>query len=131
MSTPQTQVIIEKLQPVSDVRGMVFEPLDAHGLRVQRNVHVVVTLPGHVRGNHTHRLGTEVSTVLGPAHVRYRESGQVTELQVPANEAWRFTFPPGVAHAFENCGETPMLIVSFNTQAHDPINPDTLRDPVQ
>lgn len=121
-------VTIEKLRCALDERGSVFEPLDAVGLSSQRNVHVVLTAPGHVRGNHFHRLGREVSTVVGPARVSYREDGQLTAVEVPAGEAWRFEFPPGVVHAFENTGTAPMLIVSFNTVPHDPAQPDTVRE---
>lgn len=128
--TTSSRVTIDKLRIAGDARGIVFEPLDAAGLAKQRNVHVVVTLPGHVRGNHSHLVGTEVTTVLGPASVRYRENGAVTRLEVPPSEAWRFTFPPGISHAFENCGDAPLIIVSFNTETHDPANPDTVRDPV-
>lgn len=121
-------VIVEQLRRASDPRGEVFEPLDAAGLAVQSNVHVVLTLPEHIRGNHFHTVGTEVSTVVGPALVRYREAGETRDVQVPAGEAWRFTFPPGVVHAFRNTGAAPMLIVSFNTQTHDPDRPDTTRE---
>lgn len=126
-----SRVQVDKLRLASDARGIVFEPLDAAGLAQQRNVHVVVTLPGQVRGNHSHRVGTEVTTVLGPASVKYKEADVITRLEVPAGEAWRFIFPPGIAHAFENCGDTPLIIVSFNTEAHDPSNPDTVRNPVE
>jgi UDP-2-acetamido-2,6-beta-L-arabino-hexul-4-ose reductase len=121
-------VTIDKLRRAVDARGQVFEPLDALGLRDQRNVHVVLTEPDQIRGNHFHHVGTEVSTVLGPARVRYRDNGQVTTLDVPADEVWRFVFPPGVVHAFQNTGSAPMIIVSFNTLAHDPQHPDTERD---
>jgi UDP-2-acetamido-2,6-beta-L-arabino-hexul-4-ose reductase len=129
--TSSSRVTVEKLRMASDARGVVFEPLDAAGLAQQRNVHVVVTLPGHIRGNHSHRVGTEVTTVLGPASVRFREDDTVTRLEVPASEAWRFIFPPGIAHAFENCGDAPLIIVSFNTESHDPNAPDTIRDPIE
>jgi len=125
-----TRVSIEKLRCSTDARGFVFEPLDALGLRQQRNVHVVLTMPGQTRGNHSHRTGTEVSAVIGPARVTYRESTDVTTIDVPANEVWRFVFPPGVPHAFRNSGSAPMVIVSFNTVPHDPDNPDTVRDVV-
>lgn len=121
-------VTIEKLRRAVDARGQVFEPLDALGLRGQRNVHVVLTEPGHIRGNHFHHAGTEVSAVLGPARVRYREEGEVTTVDVPADEVWRFVFPPGVVHAFQNVGTAPMIIVSFNTLPHDPDHPDTARE---
>lgn len=125
-----TQVTIEKLRTAVDQRGDVFEPLDAAGLHAQHNVHVVWTEPGHVRGNHFHREGHEVSAVRGPALVRYRDGEQLTELKVPAGEAWRFTFPPGVVHAFKNTGDGPMIIVSFNTVPHDPGNPDVVRETI-
>jgi dTDP-4-dehydrorhamnose 3,5-epimerase-like enzyme len=121
-------VTIDKLRRAVDARGQVFEPLDALGLSEQRNVHVVLTEPGHVRGNHFHHIGSEVSTVVGPALVRYRENAELTSVEVPPNEVWRFTFPPGVVHAFKNTGTTPMLIVSFNTVPHDPNNPDVGRE---
>ncbi|HEY6645297.1 hypothetical protein [Povalibacter sp.] len=120
-------VLIERLRCAADARGEVFEPLDAAGLAPQRNVHVVFTGPQPIRGNHFHRLGTEVSTVVGP-HVRYRENYRVSDLTIPVGEVWRFTFPPGVVHAFRNTGDAPMLIVSFNTVVHEPSQSDTVRE---
>lgn len=121
-------VTIDKLQRALDQRGQVFEPLDMHGLREQRNVHVVLTQPGHIRGNHFHHVGSEVSAVVGPALVRYREGSQMSTVEVPADEVWRFVFPPRVVHAFQNIGTAPMLIVSFNTMPHDPQNADVSRE---
>jgi dTDP-4-dehydrorhamnose 3,5-epimerase-like enzyme len=86
MSNPNSRVLVEKLRQASDARGLVFEPLDAARLAQQRNVHVVLTLPGHTRGNHAHRVGTEVTTILGPAKVTYRENETMTAIEVPANE---------------------------------------------
>lgn len=122
------RVTIEKLRRAVDARGQVFEPLDAAGLAGQRNVHVVVTHPGHIRGNHFHTRGSEVTAVAGPARVRYREEGRLIDLDIPADEVWRLTFPPGVVHAFQNTGEAPLVIVSFNTVEHDPASPDTTRE---
>jgi UDP-2-acetamido-2,6-beta-L-arabino-hexul-4-ose reductase len=121
-------VKIQKFRCASDARGQVFEPLELRELGEQRNVHVVLTEPGQIRGNHFHHLGAEVSAVVGPARVRYREGPEVRTVDVPPGEAWRFTFAPGVVHAFQNTGSAPMIIVSFNTVAHDPQNPDTQRE---
>lgn len=121
-------VIVEKLRVAADARGIVFEPLDALGLQAQRNVHIVVTAPGAIRGNHYHHEGWEVSAVAGPARVRYREADQLTTLDVPVGEVWRFNFPAGVVHAFQNTGEGPMVIASFNTVPHDPANAGTERE---
>ena len=118
-------VEIEKIAGYKDDRGIVFEPLEANKLAVQGNVHVVVSRPGTVRGNHVHRFGTETVTVFGPALVRYRENGVVRDVEVPAWEAYRFVFPPGVAHAIRNGDDQPGLLVAFNSLTHDPRHPDT------
>jgi len=123
-----SRVTIEVLPRAADARGQVFEPLDAAGLVDRRNVHVVTTHPGHIRGNHFHTIAHEVTTVVGPARVRYRDAAETNTVDVPADEAWRFTFPPGVTHAFQNTGQSSMLIVSFSSEPHDPQNPDTTRD---
>ena len=121
------QVTITKLKVHADTRGVVFEPLEPELLGGWRNVHAVITEPGAVRGNHCHLRGTEVSAVYGEALVRYREGDQTCDALVPAGEVWRFEFPPGVAHAFKNTGERPFVLVSFNTELHDPAAPDVER----
>ena len=121
------RVVITKLKVHADARGAVFEPLEPRLLEGWRNVHAVITEPGAVRGNHRHLRGTEVSSVSGAALVRYREGQEVREVSVPAGEVWQFQFPPGVAHAFKNTGERAFLIVSFNTELHDPAAPDAER----
>ena len=122
-----SQVEIIKLKVHADARGAVFEPLEPELLAGWRNVHAVISEPGTVRGSHAHRRGTEITTVVGPALVRYRADGGVHDAPVPAGEVWRFRFPPGVAHAFRNTGERPLVLVSFNTQQHDPAVPDVER----
>jgi len=90
-------------------------------------VHAVISEPGAIRGNHRHLRGTEMTAVLGPALVRYACGERVEEVSVPAGEAWRFVFPPGTAHAFKNTGNKPFVLVSFNTEVHDPARPDAER----
>jgi dTDP-4-dehydrorhamnose 3,5-epimerase-like enzyme len=122
-----TAVVITKLKVHADARGAVFEPLEPELLSGWQNVHAVVTEPGAVRGNHRHLRGAEVSAVMGAALVRYREGEQLRDVLVPEGEVWRFRFPPGVAHAFRNTGARPFLLVSFNTELHDPARPDVER----
>jgi UDP-2-acetamido-2,6-beta-L-arabino-hexul-4-ose reductase len=120
-----------KIKPVTvnrDRRGSVFEPLTADNLAAQRNVHVVLTEPGAVRGNHYHRRGTEVMTVYGPALIRARDQSEHLELEVADGEAVRLTIPPGVAHAVKNTGSAPIVLVAFNTQEHDCVAPDVVRE---
>ena len=127
-SETKSTVTIERLRRAEDHRGYVFEPLDASGLATQRNVHVVLTAPGEIRGNHFHDTGSEVTAVSGPARVRIKEEGRLTTLEIPDGETWRFQFPPRVTHAFQNTGTEPLVIVSFNTLPHDPANPNATRD---
>jgi dTDP-4-dehydrorhamnose 3,5-epimerase-like enzyme len=119
---------VERVAAHADARGFVVEPLGAEAIGAQRNVHLVLTAPGAVRGNHYHERGTEVALVVGPALVRLREGGAVRDVAVPDGESWRFTLPPRVAHAFRNTGAAPQVIVSFNTEPHDPARPDVVRD---
>jgi dTDP-4-dehydrorhamnose 3,5-epimerase-like enzyme len=121
-------VRIEPLECSIDARGLVFEPLGPAELPMQRNVHVVLTEPGCVRGNHSHRLGTEVTVATGPALFRYRRGDEIIDFSIPGGATFRFTIPPGIGHAFQNTGAKPLLLIGFNTTAHDPAHPDVVRD---
>jgi dTDP-4-dehydrorhamnose 3,5-epimerase-like enzyme len=118
----------ETLNRFLDERGFVFEPLQGELLANQKNVHVVVSRPGAVRGNHYHRRGTETLVVCGPALVRIRNNKDIEDLSIPADTAWRLVIPPGIAHAIQNIGATDSLLVAFNTEPHDPNQPDLVQD---
>jgi dTDP-4-dehydrorhamnose 3,5-epimerase-like enzyme len=120
-------VLIEPVTTHRDARGALFEPLSDAELAGQKNVHVVLTQPNAVRGNHVHLTAIETTTVVGPCLVRLQESGGVRDVRVPAGEIWRFTIPPGVAHAFHNNGGGVLVLVSFSTCLHQPQGTDTLR----
>lgn len=128
LTCPSSAVRVDVLTCFRDPRGMVFEPLPAGEIGKQRNMHVVITMPGAIRGNHRHVRGTEVTSVVGPVLVRYREADSVRDVHVPPGETWRFIFPAGVAHAFKNTGDQPFILASFNTEEHDQAAPDVERD---
>lgn len=113
-----------------DARGSLFEPLSDAELAGQKNVHVVLTEPNEVRGNHVHRTAVETTSVVGPCLIRLKEDGGIRDLEVPAGETWRLTIPAGVVHAFRNTGEAMMVLVSFSTNLHDPTGSDTLREQI-
>jgi UDP-2-acetamido-2,6-beta-L-arabino-hexul-4-ose reductase len=119
---------MEEIPFPTDARGLVFEPLDGARLGQQQNVHVALTLPGAIRGNHFHQHSTEIAVVLGPGLVRLREGRTAREVPIPEGRAFRFTLPPGVSHAFKATGPTPMLIVAFSTAVFDAMNPDRTED---
>jgi len=131
MNTPDTpRARIEPVKTHRDARGSLFEPLTDLELAAQRNVHVVLTRPNEVRGNHVHRTATETTSVVGPCLVRLKEGNGLRDIEVPAGETWRFVIPPGVVHAYRNTGDELMVLVSFSTSLHDPNGADTLREQI-
>jgi oxalate decarboxylase/phosphoglucose isomerase-like protein (cupin superfamily) len=123
-----TRYTIERLSAREDARGVVFEPLSPPEIGGQRNVHVVLTHPGGVRGNHYHERGTEILTVYGPALMRLRDGERTEDVRAASGEVLRVTIPPGIGHAVRNIGTAPMVLVSFSTEPHDHENPDVVRD---
>jgi len=123
-------IVLDTVKVHRDARGSVFEPLTDAELAAQKNVHVVLTVPNEVRGNHSHLTAVETTSVVGPCLVRLKEAGTIRDLEVPAGEIWRLTIPPGVVHAFRNTGDAAMVLVSFSTNVHDPSGADTLREQI-
>jgi dTDP-4-dehydrorhamnose 3,5-epimerase-like enzyme len=123
---PRAAVQIMKVH--RDARGALFEPLTDTELLNQKNVHVALTQPNEVRGNHVHRTAVEITSVVGPCLVRLKEGGEIRDIDVPAGEILRLVIPPGVVHAFQNTGEAAMVLVSFSTNLHDPTGADTQRE---
>jgi UDP-2-acetamido-2,6-beta-L-arabino-hexul-4-ose reductase len=126
----KTQVSVEDVSACGAARGAVFEPVADADLRAARHLHVVLTEPGAVRGNHYHRCGTEIAVIRGPALVRYRAGAVVSDVQAPEGRILRFRFPPDTPHAFKNTGAAPMVLVSSNTDRRDPEHLDTYREPL-
>ena len=131
MATLNTsRVVVQSVKTHRDARGALFEPLTDAELAGQKNVHVVLTQPNEVRGNHVHRTAVETTSVVGPCLIRLKEDGSIHDLEVPAGETWRLTIPPGVVHAFRNTGKSMMVLVSFSTNLHDPTGSDTEREQI-
>ena len=124
------RVLVERVDQKSDQRGSVWEPLDNTALGGQSNCHVVVTQPGGIRGNHFHKTGTEIATQRGPALVMYRDDSGTHTVKIEDGDVMRFVFPPHCAHAFQNNGTSPNLLVAFNTEAFDPESPDVFPEPL-
>jgi UDP-2-acetamido-2,6-beta-L-arabino-hexul-4-ose reductase len=124
------RVTVHSVKTHRDARGSLFEPLNDEELAGQKNVHVVLTQPNEVRGNHVHRTAVETTSVVGPCLIRLKEAGAIRDLEVPEGETWRLTIPPGVVHAFRNTGRSMMVLVSFSTNLHDPAGSDTVREQI-
>ena len=94
--TPSTQrVVVQSVKTHRDARGSVFEPLTAAELAGQKYVHVVLTQPNEVRGNHAHRTAVETTSVVGPCLIRLKEAGVIRDIDVPEGEIWRLTNASG------------------------------------
>jgi dTDP-4-dehydrorhamnose 3,5-epimerase-like enzyme len=128
MGMPNLVTLIEPVKTHRDARGSLFEPLSDAELATQKNVHVALTQPNEVRGNHVHLTAVETTTVVGPCLVRLKEIDVIRDVEVPAGEIWRFTIPPGVVHAYRNTGDAVMILVSFSTNLHDPAGAETRRE---
>lgn len=115
----------EKLNVIRDSRGIVFEPLEGDKIFDKKNVHVVISGPGVVRGNHFHKKGEESIAVMGPALVCIRDGAEIREIEIPQREAYSFIFLPGQSHAIKNLSKEINILMAFNTIGHDPQNPDT------
>lgn len=124
---PTARASVEPVAFPTDPRGLVLEPLRPHEFSAQRNAHLALTLPGAIRGNHYHEHGAEIAVVLGPCLVRVLDADGLRDYPVPVAQAYRFTFPPRVPHAMQNTGPAPQIIISFNTEVHDPALPDVVR----
>lgn len=130
MNPTAPRATIQSVKTHTDARGTLFEPLTDAELHTQKNVHVVLTQPNEVRGNHVHRTAVETTTVVGPCRVRLKEEQEIRDIDVPAGEILRLTIPPGVVHAFRNTGDEAMVLVSFSTNLHDPDGADTQREQI-
>jgi dTDP-4-dehydrorhamnose 3,5-epimerase-like enzyme len=122
--------LLQTVKTHRDARGALFEPLGDAELAAQKNVHVVLTQPNEVRGNHVHHSATETTSVVGPCLIRVKESGVIRDIEVAAGEICRLVIPPGVAHAYRNTGAGVMVLVSFSTNVHDPSGADTAREQI-
>jgi dTDP-4-dehydrorhamnose 3,5-epimerase-like enzyme len=52
----------------------------------------------------------------------------VQDIEIPEGVVTRFTIPPGIAHAIQNLGTRPMLLVASSDLVYDPETPDVVRE---
>ena len=122
------KVKIDQLNLHSDLRGVVFEPIEKETIYAQKNIHVVISKPDVIRGNHYHLYGTENIAVVGPALLRFKEGDDIYDFEIPPKQVYKFVIPPKVAHAIKNTGEKDNILVAFNTVAHNSKKPDVISE---
>jgi len=122
------KVKIDQLNSHSDMRGIVFEPIEKESIYAQKNSHVVISEPNVIRGNHYHLYGTETIAVVGPALLRFKEGDDIYDFEIPPKQVYKFVVPPKVAHAIKNLGEKDNILIAFNTVAHNSKKPDVISE---
>jgi dTDP-4-dehydrorhamnose 3,5-epimerase-like enzyme len=118
----------EKIEIKQDKRGIVFNPIQQEELVAQKNIHIVITLPGHIRGNHYHKKGTEKLIVYGSALIRIKDKGKIKDMIISQGQPTRITIPPGISHAIKNNGNKPQLLIAFHNKTYNPRFTDTFPD---
>ena len=121
-------VKIDQLEIHGDNRGVVFEPIEDESIIFQQNCHVVISVPGAIRGNHYHVSGTETLAVMGPALLRFKQADRISDVEVPSSQIYKFVISPNVTHAIKNTGNQNNILIAFNTIQHDRGNPDLIRE---
>ena len=124
-------VRILSLEDRGDRRGFSYtvEDRQLSFLGSVEDVHFSSTLPGHIRGNHFHRLRKEVLIV------RHEDSwtlawdrGEGTEVETRKFEGAgtvAVEIEPLVSHAVRNDGQRPLLIFAMTDGLYDSANPDS------
>jgi dTDP-4-dehydrorhamnose 3,5-epimerase-like enzyme len=104
-------LIVETVRVYRDERGLIFEPIATGELARFSSIHVAVSEPNSVRGNHYHSRSTVVMVAVGPCLLRFRQDAGIRDVAVRTGEAARFEIPPGVSHAIHNTGLAPGVVV--------------------
>jgi dTDP-4-dehydrorhamnose 3,5-epimerase-like enzyme len=95
-----------------------------------QNIHVVTALPGHTRGNHSHRVQREILLVLHSdrwsLHWDTGPGTAVSRRVFAGSGAVAILVPPHGSHAIRNDGDAVLHIVGLADRPYDPANPDVV-----
>ena len=123
-------VRILSLDDRGDRRGFSYtlQPPQLAFLGPVQDVHFSLTLPGHIRGNHFHRVRREVLVVrYEDAWTLAFDQGQDTGVEVrkfAGSGTIAVEIEPLASHAVRNDGQRPLLIFALCNGPYDPAHPD-------
>jgi dTDP-4-dehydrorhamnose 3,5-epimerase-like enzyme len=124
-------VRILELQDRGDQRGSSYSlhPQQFSFLGAVKDIHFSTTLPGHIRGNHFHRLRKEMLVVRfeDPWTLAWdRGEGTVAEIRTFQGAGTIVVeIEPLASHAVRNDGQRPLLIFAMTNGEYDPASPDS------
>jgi cytosine/creatinine deaminase len=127
---------IELLPDSGDWRGSSFQVLDQQGpgsIGAVRNLHLVSVLPGAARGNHYHRVRTEVLLVhaRSPWRLLWKEGEfAAAEHRFEGRGAALISIPPLTPHTLLNDGTEELWVTAFLDGPYDPAAPDVVPYPL-
>ena len=101
------RVEIDPINSSTNIRGIIFEPIEKDSIYAQKNSHVVVSEPDVIRGNHYHLYGTETVAVLAPALWRFEEGDDIYDFEIQPKQVYKYIITPKVSHAIKK----PILIL--------------------
>ena len=119
------------LDKKSDERGWLIEVLGGElpeGCEEFGQLHVSVSYPGKVRGNHYHTRKVEwfcVPAGQGLLLLKDQETGETQEVIMGVNNLKTIKIQPGTIHAIKNIGEDDMVLIVYANESFDPEDPDT------
>lgn len=116
--------------PFEDARGSLKKILMQSQLESANieEVYLIYTNKGCIRGNHYHKNTLEYFTVVSGRAVivlKNLAEGTLQKLEFSANDNKIIKVPPGVAHAFKNEAEEPLIILAISTREYNQLDPDT------
>jgi hypothetical protein len=95
-----------------------------------RDGHVTTLLPGHIRGNHFHRIRREILILMFEDRCSLHwNTGEGTPLhhhQFEGQGTVAVMVEPHASHAIRNDGSVLLHIVGLSDAAYDPLMPDTV-----
>lgn len=134
-------VIIKKLMPIKDDRGMILEILRSDDKLFEKfgQVYFTTCKPGIVKAWHYHKKKIDNFVCLkGKARVGLYDiredsetKGKVMELIMSLDDPFLVKIPTGVVHGFEPIGKEECMILNTTTHVYNQEDPDEYRiDPL-
>ncbi len=126
-------VIGRALELKGDHRGWLLKVLMRHHIEGPREfgeIYVTMAHPGQVRGNHYHNSATEWFCVVqgvGKLVTEDLATGVREEYILDAAAPHTVQVNPNVAHAIQNVGTEPMLLLAYADEPYDAAQPDEVR----
>jgi dTDP-4-dehydrorhamnose 3,5-epimerase len=132
-------VLLKRLQPVPDERGMVMEILRSDDEFFARfgQVYLSTVYPGVVKGWHYHKVQTDhiavirgmVKFVLFDDRPGSATRGELVELFIGEQNPQLVVVPPGVLHGAKAVGTEPAWMINCPTEPYNRAQPDEFRRP--